>query len=228
MKKTLAILSVLLIILTGCEKPLEPVPSVDPEPETRYEIGQEITYADQKWHIINEGEDYLTVVSAEEIIPDSIYFEDDLLFDTVRYFTIDKLQYDESGLKIYLEEELLPELQPDNLKEVDGYKIRMLTLADLENIMPLEKKFDDNDLVYYTNADGKDYSWLIREHTWFWTMEMARDDIVNVVYGESMAAQYIHYSWYVLQNENGLLLTSVGNHKDDAIKVVINILKEAL
>ena len=90
------------------------------------------------------------------------------------------------------------------------------------------KGIDDNDIAFYRQLDNTDYSWLIGENTWFWTMEPANDDIVNIVYGESMAEQYIHYSWYVLTYDNGLLMTSVGNHKDDGIKVVINILKDAI
>lgn len=230
MKKITVVLLVLLMMLTGCQKPDQvPVEPDLPGPEKKvYAYGELVAYNDQIWYVLSEGEDYVTVISAEEIVPDSIYFEDDLLFDTVRYFTIDKLKYEDSGIKIYLEEEVLPTLQPDKLKEVDGHKIRLLTLSDLENFMTMEKKVDDNDIAYYTNNDGNDYSWLIKENTWYWTMEPAKDDIVNVVYGESMSEQYIHYSWYVLTNKNGLLLTSVGNHKDDAIKIVINILKDAL
>ena len=230
MKKSAIILLTLLMILTGCQKPVtEPQkPDEQPVQEQKYATGTEITYCDQKWYVLSEGDDYITVISADEVVPDSIYFEDDLLFDTIRYFSIDKLNYADSGIKIYLEEEVLPNLQPDKLKEVDGYKIRLLKLSDIESFIPMEKKVDDNDIAYYVNNDGKDYNWLIKENTWYWTMEPAKDDIVNIVYGESMSEQYIHYSWYVLTNKNGLLLTSVGNHKDDAIKIVINILKQAL
>lgn len=230
MKKILILLFALMLFLTGCEK-TEPEPE-PAEPEvTLRKVGEEVSFHDMKWNLIRDEDpdsDYITVVSSEIIVPDSIYFEDDLLFDTIRYFSIDKLKYEDSGIKIYLEEELLKDLGEESLKEVDGHKIRLLTLADITAILPMEKHIDDNDIAYYKQSSSDDYSWLVRNNTWFWTMEPANDDIVNIVYGESMAEQYIHYSWYVLTNENGLLLTSVGNHKDDGIKVVINLLKSAV
>ena len=230
MKKTLLILLVLLLFLSGCKEDKKEPDPVEPE-VTLLKTGDEVSFHDMKWNLLKDEDpnsDYITVISSQIIVPDSIYFEDDLLFDTIRYFTIDKLKYEDSGIKIYLEEELLKDLGEDSLKEVDGSKIRLLTLADILAIVPMEKNIDDNDIAFYRQAGNGNYEWLVKENTWFWTMEPANDDIVNIVYGESMAEQYIHYSWYVLTNENGLLLTSVGNHKDDGIKVVINLLKSAI
>ena len=123
MKKLLILLFALMMFLTGCEK-TEPEPQ-PAEPEvTLRKVGEEVSFHDMKWNLIRDEDpdsDYITVVSSEIIVPDSIYFEDDLLFDTIRYFSIDKLKYEDSGIKIYLEEELLKDLGEDNLKEVDTH-----------------------------------------------------------------------------------------------------------
>ena len=221
--KKIVIMLLLLVSLTGChnEKPVNP----------DYVQSQEVSFADAKWRVLFDSmpdSDYVTLISASLVYPDSIFFDDDLLYDPLRFYEGSKLKYADSALKLYLEEELLPAYGSDNLKEVEGYKIRLLTLNDLKKIMPLEDMTDDNELTVYLQNDHNDYSWLISSNEWFWTMEECTDDKPYIVYGESEFDEYNHYSWYILTNYGNIQLTSTGQRTDDGIRIVINVLKSAL
>ncbi len=221
--KKLIVMLLLLVSLCACKKE-EPV-----KPD--YVKGQEISFADAQWRVLFDSygdSDYVTLISASIVYPDSIFFDDELLYDPVRYYESDKLKYADSALKLYLEEELLPLYGADNLKEVEGYKIRLLKLEDIKMIMSVENMTDDNDLTYYCQTDNNDYSWLISQNEWYWTMEECTDDKPYIVYGESEYDEYNHYSWFILTNYGKIELTSTGQRTDDGIRVVINVLKSAL
>ena len=207
------------------KKDEEVTPAPEPQ-ETVYNIGDEVSFSDKDWYILSVNEDSYTLVSKELDYSDSIYFDYDILFGMIKYFQEDKLKYEDSAMKLYLEEEILPQL--GELKEVDGYKIRLLTLEDIKKVIPLKEMTDDNDLTYYLQDDDADYSWLLPVNTWCWTMEECQDDVGNTVYGETASQQFTHYSWYIMTNYNGIAVTSVGTQRDDSIKIVINVDKARL
>ncbi len=207
-------MTVLIILLNGCTG------------KDKYAPGTEISYHDASWYILDKTDDYYVLLSKEQIVPESIFFEDDLLFDTIRYFNGPKLKYNDSALYLYFQEEIEPLYE--DLVEVNGYKARLLSIDDIRKIIPLEKKTDDNGIIYYAQSDNRDYSWIIEKGKWYWLMSEASDDIANVVYGESASEKYLHYCWYTITCDDKITITSVGNHMDDSIKMVINVKKEAI
>ena len=231
MKKLLVIL--LCLLLASCSSvPTPPKPEDDPNPddsvtpEITFNIGDKVTYSEHDWYILSLDDTCCTMVSAEADYSDSIYFDYDLMFGMIRHFTDEKLRYEDSAMKLYLEEEIAPQL--GELTENDGYTIRLLTLSDIRKIVPLENKTDDNGLEYYVQTDDGDYSWLIGSNSWCWTMEECQDDLPDTVYGETKSQQYQHYSWYTLTNYGHIEVTSVGTRRDDSIKIVINISRDLL
>ena len=224
MKKGLLVIIIILLLLGGCKEK-------EPEITLEYSQGQEVVFCDTSWRVLFDSysnSNYVTLISSQLVYPESIYFDDDLFYMPIRYFTDVKLKYADSAIKLYLEEEVLPLYGDSNLIEINGYKIRLLTLNDLKNVMPLEVYTDDNQLVHYRQADSEDYSWLINKNEWFWTMEECADDLPYIVYGESSFDEYNHYSWYALTNSDVIEFTSVGQRNDDSIKIVINVYKSAL
>ena len=211
---------------TGPGQEVEPADETESDTAVRFEIGDKLIYSESEWYVIALHDDCCTLVSAVHDYSDSIYFDYDLLFGMIRHFTDRKLTYEESAMKLYLEEEVAPAM--NELAEVDGYKIRLLTLKDIENIVPLEKRTDDNGLDYYVQTDDRDYSWLIENNSWCWTMEECTDDLPDIVYGETKSQQYQHFSWYTLTNYGHIEVTGVGTRRDDSIKIVINIRYEYL
>ncbi len=222
MKKTLTFLLVITFIFSA---------SCAQEEEISYTVGEEVIFNEEEWYVlnINEEEDYLTLVSKDEIIVDSIYFDDELLFDMVRYFTDEKEAYVDSALYIYIEEEVIPTMDEDSLVAVDGYKVRLLNLEDIQQVMELTTLVDDNGLTYYQQASDGDYSWLVPTNSWYWTMIECEDEVDNVVYGESSSEKYLHFSWYIITNYNDCIeVTSIGTRTDDAIKLVANVVTSAV
>ena len=219
-------------MLSACSTPVEPQPQDDPHPadpvvpHQTFTIGDKVTYSEKDWYVLSYDDSCYTLVSAELDYSDSIYFDYDLMFGMIRHFNDAKLRYEDSAMKLYLEEEVAADL--GTLTEKDGYKIRLLNLNDIKNIVPLEKKTDDNGLDYYVQSDDKDYRWLIGTNNWCWTMEECQDDLPDTVYGETKSQQYQHYSWYTLTNYGHIEVTSVGTRRDDSIKTVINVSRELL
>jgi hypothetical protein len=218
MKRILAAAAVILLALSGCGA-------------SAYQMGQAVEFAGRTWYVLADspaGQNYVTLLSEQIVVPDSVYFDDDLLYLPVRHFQDAKLSYDESAISLYLTEEVMPELGADHLVVVDGYAIRLLNMDDLQNVLDLRAVKDDNGLTYYVQASSGDYDWLVPRGGWYWTMIECTDDVGNIVYGEAGSQQYLHYCWYILTNYGAVVLTSVGNQTDDGIKIVVNAKKTAV
>lgn len=87
---------------------------------TRYSIGDVVSFAGSEWYVIENsaaGNDYVTLMSAG--------------IRTVSSFG-DTSSYGSSAVKNILEEYANSTLGSDNLKEINGYKIRLITKDELQ------------------------------------------------------------------------------------------------
>ena len=163
-----------------------------------YKIGDIVTIHEDNWYVIDDSdskEDYVKLIN----------------LNYNRTINDCSRKYDNINEKKYFEGEYASSLGV-SLKEVDGYKVRLISLEEYENLATLTKK-DLNDKVYKYTTKLK--------HDW------VKD--INTL---SMTDVYYHYevegscvSWYiqssmreVLGNKNGFV----------NIQPVINLNKEEI
>ena len=118
-----------------------------------YEIGDMVTFAGSNWYVIKNStgnEDYVTLMK-ERVLTNAELgnYAYNGTYDTMEYTWTDSCHnnnhgysnnsyncintsnYATSKVKEMLETRYLPTLGESNLKEVDGYKIRIITLEEL-------------------------------------------------------------------------------------------------
>lgn len=208
--------SIIIASLSGCQS----------ASFAQYQSGQEITWADCQWHVLADfGADYVTAISDELYQPSDRQIEDEPLFDQLTVYSA-KIDYAASALGQYVDQQLAPLFPADELKEVDGFAVRLPYLSELEKLTDWQTQTDKYGLTYQTAAR---LDWLADAYDGFWTMTVTADTAGCSVCGESTLDCESHYSWYVLQAQNDTMtLTSVGNNYPTALKIVVNIKKAAL
>ena len=121
-----------------------------------YVIGDQINFAGSNWYVIKNStaeEDYVTLLKEKVLTNEELgeYAYEDT-YDTMAYYWSDTCHpnsygytnsdwsgcdghndYEGSKVKEYLEGTYINTLGETNLKEVDGYKIRLITTEELEN-----------------------------------------------------------------------------------------------
>ena len=215
MKKLLTVI-ITTLLLVSCQKSL---------PD--YQIAQPVSFANENWHVLSVADDYVALLSDEIIYPDSIYFDDDILFNQIIYWKSQKVSYQDSAISLYLTEEVLPKYPADDLHEADGYTVRLLSVKDLDFIS-FTKSTDENGILHYRQKGDQDYSWVIADDECYWLMDEVSDQAENTVYGESAAEQYIHSCWLYISSYRQLEITSVAEKMPYGFKIVINVKKSAL
>ncbi len=119
--------------------------------EKEYKVYDEVTLSDgSKWMVIensSKDSDYVTLIKKEsnDISNQSTY---DLLWNELTDF---KTKYDTSNLKKYVDN--LAQNIPTKLKEVNGYKIRLITVEELMNLDNNWKYDETNDNYTYIGND---------------------------------------------------------------------------
>jgi len=105
-----------------------------------YSIGDEITFNNEKWYVIKSSgsdQDYVTVIKAIYLVNQFAYYHcapEDIIGEFHDNCSKMKNDYSSSYAKKYLEQTYLPTLGASNLKEVNGYKIRLITLDELQSL----------------------------------------------------------------------------------------------
>ena len=157
-----------------------------------YIIGDQIEYQGSNWRVIKNSlpnEDYVTLLKEETSI-NMIYSTSSNNYSS---------NYNVSEIKKYLEE--YNEARESDLKEVNGYKIRLININELMNA-GCTKKICSNSPYS---------SWLIGEHS-YWTMtpeENSNDRVLEV-------------------SSSGIYSQSLPNNNSEYVRPVINLLKSAI
>ena len=152
-------------------------------------------------------------------------------YGTDNYTSYDKSQcsnhdsYTNSKVKEMLEQQYLPTLGADNLKEIDGYKIRLITIKELQNNIgvPTElitgRYFVDKDntplWVYQNFGEGNN------NVSRYWTMTTAPADETDT-YDSSI---------YIVEPGSGeIFLNDItdGVYNSVGVRQVINLYKSAV
>ncbi len=214
--KKLLILIMTILLLASCQKK-----------QKEYTPGELVSFGDENWYVLQDNGDHLTLLSEDIIYPDSIFFDDDVLFNQIIYWKQEKVSYPDSAIRLYLQEELLTKLPQGDLYKVDNQDpIRLLSLNDL-SFIEFETTTDENGILHYSQKGDQDYSWIVGDNETFWLMDEAKDTAENIVYGESAAEQYIHSCLMFISNYNIIELTSVAEKMPYGLKTVINVNKSA-
>ena len=205
-----------------------------------YTIGDMITFAGNNWYVIkdsNSEEDYVTLL--KETVLTNTELEDyayNRTYNTMPYYWSDTCHdqwlhnytsYDYSGcanhndyegskVKEFLEGTYLNTLGSDNLKTVDGYKIRLITLNELQTNLGYDTEITAS---YYKHNQENTPSWVYRNFgerignvSGYWTMTANTDNSSSVwfVYQDGNASNY-----YIYNNYTG-------------VRPVINLLKTSI
>ena len=196
---------------------------------------KKFTYKGSNWYLIKNSrysEDYVTVMrekvlTATEIGSEYVSYsnlmwfnwtdtchEDKHGYETADYSNCNGTNdYDSSKVKEMLETKYMPTIDPSNLKEVDGYKIRIIKLDEL-----LQKEFNIKPRSYYyvfSNETPITPTWLYQNfsasgayNSQYWTMTKTGSQQV----------------W--IMSTNSLDYFAMGNNI--AVRPVINLLKSAI
>ena len=197
---------------------------VQPEYQT-YSIGDTINFAGSNWKVIKNStaeEDYVTLIK-ETVLTNSELgsYAYNSTYDTMQYTWTDNCHHNNHGyssssyscnntngyatskVKEMLEQQYLPTIGESNLKEVDGYKIRLITTEELYNNLGC-------DLARRNCTSSPNASWLYSSSIGnYWTM-----------------TPYPYYSskmWIV--NDAGILGDDSVLSYDHGVRPVINLLK---
>ena len=189
-------------------------------------------------------EDYVTLMKEQVLTHDelgenyAITSSDGTKYDTMAYYWSDTCHYggytygadtydvyDTSGcdghndyegskVKEYLEGTYINTLGETNLKEVDGYKVRLITKEELQTNLGYATEMT---VSYYEYSATNTPSWVYQSY----------GENQNNVYGYWTMTPHPEYSsnvWYV-HSAGGLSSYLVNDGSDDGVRPVINLLK---
>ena len=125
--------------------------------------------------------------------------------------------YNKSKVKEMLETRYLPTLGEVNLKEIDGYKIRLISLAELESNLGYTKRG-----TYQYNSS--------LENTPIWVYQNFGETLygINTYWTMTPHPNYSNYVWYV--NKAGWISSYGVNYPEMyySVRPVINLLKSSI
>ena len=198
-----------------------------------YAIGDTVEYAGSNWRVIKNStgnEDYVTLMK-ERVLTNAELGEYAYngTYDTMEYTWTETCHeanrgyssydfsncdntngYATSKVKEMLEIRYLPTIGADNLKEVDGYKIRLITLEELDNNL---------------GCNSSDYSCKSSQYA-TWVHQNFGDQSKNVYAYWTMTPHpdYSSYVWFV--GSNGRVSDDDVNYlRSSGVRPVINLLK---
>ena len=204
-----------------------------------YSIGDTIEFVGSNWRVIKNStmdEDYVTLMK-ETVLTNSQLgsYEYNETYDTMEFTWRDNCHqnnhgyssndysncdntniYDDSKVKEMMDTRYLPMLGENNLKEVDGYKIRLITLNELQENLGISKA---TSTTWYTIDKSKTPGWVYEplvnyqnNVSGYWTMtpNPTTSFYVFKVYSTSVA-----FNEYATTSEA-------------AVRPVINLLKSSI
>ena len=232
-------------------KKCDEISNIEIVPELRtYVIGDTVTFAGSNWYVIKNStsdEDYVTllketVLTHDELGENYAITRDETEYDTMAYYWSDTCHwsgnygytdYDDSGcaghndyegskVKEYLEETYINTLGVDNLKEVDGYKVRLINYDELMGNLGYTMDMTSEGAGEYPSANDNVPTWVYQNFGY--------TDGSNEVYGYWTMTPHPDYSrnvWYV--DSTGTLHSyPVYHYYGRGVRPVINLLKSSI
>ena len=211
----------------------------DPISYNAYSIGDTINFAGSNWRVIansSSEEDYVTLMK-ETVLTNAELGEYAYngTYDTMEYTWTDMCHwanhgysssntnncsntnsYAASKVKEMLETRYLPTIGAGNLKEINGYKIRLITLEELQQNLGVSTTINAS---WYDVSTEDSLSWVYQSFgdqsknvLGYWTMT-SHPNYSSVVWGVGS---------YGMINENGV------NNYNSGVRPIINLLKSAI
>lgn len=194
------------------EKRAEKIKKTDP-----YEVGDAVLYNNEYWYVLSNNDDYITVLkdkplTASELGKYAINNGED--YGNIMYYNNnctnnnDCNNYNKSDIKIVLDSYIVS--INDDLKEVNGYKIRLITLDELVNL-----GFKDNTNTLYYEMNDTTPFWIGSNGGEYWVMPSNNINNNTFVVSDYNNNSYVYES----STDNTLaLVRPVINLKKSAIK----------
>ena len=178
-----------------------------------YVVGDIVNFEGSNWRVVKNStvaEDYVTLMK-ERVLTNAELGEYAYGsgYDTMIYHESSNI-YSTSKIKEMLESRYLSVLGESNLKEIDGYKIRLITLDELYN--NLECKNDSCSLSPHVSWISQNFGGGQNHVSGYWTM--SSNDLPS--YGV----------WYIYLP--GTILQSGVDYTLHGVRPVINLLKSAI
>lgn len=174
-------------------------------------VGDAIYYNNSYWFILSNNDDYVTAIkseplNSEELLNYGIYNNSMYYSGGCKNNSCN--DYNGSDIKVVLDS--YSEAITNDLKEVNGYKIRLITIEELLSFGFVDKTgtlyYEMNkNTPYWLGADGKEY----------WVMNSLKNHLNNTF----MVVDY---------NDNSYVYESSVNSTLGAIRPVINLYKRAI
>ena len=122
--------------------------------------------------------------------------------------------YADSDIKYVVDAWALDKTTSSDLKEIDGYKARMITYDELTDELGYEKA-SSGTIMPSSNGDTPNWVWNSGNNAGYWTMSGVADSTDR--------------AWFVLGNDGGLSSSHVINDSfSGSVRPVINLLKSAI
>ena len=231
MKKKIIIIMTVIVLLIGLifgiwfvnNKDTDIKKIFKPETYKEYKVGEVITFKDQEWYVLYDSDkktDYVTLLSA-----DLLYLADDGIENVFND------PYDESLLNKYLENDYLNNLGSDNFVEVEGYKVRLLNMKDINNFVEVIYNEENDE---YNLSDCPQY--LCLPNASFATMIETKNKEFTDVYNDVEEIEDPLYDEYTLHLKYYRLTSTYDTNKlvslvEDTyllVRTVINVYKNSL
>ena len=209
-----------------------------------YAVGDTVNFAGSKWYVIKQStidDDYITVMKEKVLTNVELgeyaynssstmsYYWDELCHSYNSYGYSNSgnggcdntNSYTTSKVKEMLEGTYINSLGSNNLKEIDGYKIRLIKLEELESNLGYQKTADTNqyrdiDYKYITSGTTPYWAYNINING-YWTM-------TPVVEKSSLVWKVNRWGNIMGGNSYGSTVSSTSN----GVRPVINLLKTAI
>ena len=202
-----------------------------------YVIGDQISFAGSNWYVIKNSiadEDYVTLLKEKVLTNAELgeYASGDI-YDTMLYYWSDTChpssygytEWDESGcaghndyegskVKEYLEGTYINTLGETNLKEVDGYKVRLITKEELQTNLGYATEMTAS---YYEYSATNTPSWVYKDFSYS-----------NRVWGYWTMTSHPEYSFSMWCVHSGGILKDYNAHSNSEVRPVINLLKSSI
>jgi len=189
-----------------------------------YEVGDLIKYKDEDYYVIKNSDinmDYVTLLKAEPLTADEINkynggefisSNGELPFsmacdsggDVVNCYN----DYNDSLIKITLENWMNDKLNANDLKKIDGYKVRLMKIDEFVSYLFVDTALDVSGRGYYI-VSNETPTWVYNSQYSYWTMDNFHDDSNKVV----------------IVNHDGRIYEAYARDEDYVLRPVINLKK---
>ena len=199
-----------------------------------YLIGDKIKFNNEYWYVIeNSSKEKDYVVVLKERILDKKMKLLESVDDNYPYSQTDTRFYEKSDIKTYLENDYINEIGINNLKEINGYKIRLITVEELcNNLVPnseainfYEEKNSRGCYLYHEENSNVAPEWVyltsIVGTDSYWTMSYAYGS-GNYKVSDYVSSMGSHVGAMV----SGSFVSEIESEK--GIRPVVNLLKSSI